>query len=536
MARHPSRVSLVVCAALVCGGARQARAQQPTVFPSEGERWLTSEMPSRDEVDTIERGGPLDASMVEWRAWGEQGSLPELGVGDPDRVGGVYNRVRARLDYSPKPPSLETRLEADLLSGQIVGRPWPEIDRDVDPGTTPRRRAWDRALGDVIDPRALYAGWYSPVGLVRAGLQSSQWGLGVLANGGERQDEELFNQRFGGDRSLRLLLATTPMLAFEGLEGAEHLYVALGADLVWRDENASWLRGDDAYQGLMSVFWRDDRTFAGVYVVGREQRDRDGDELSVWAADASFHHERSDRRGVWELGVGGELAGLRGRTTRSLPLTGEGDEVGVRGVGAAGELDVYHRPTEIGLRLLTGYASGDANPDDDTLYRFRFDPNYKVGLILFDHYIPAVTRAWWRGASDPEQLGEPPRGVEQLTSDGGVENAIYLNPQITFGQPDELLTGVGVVRAWAAAPLIDPFRSFERGGQPTGVRGAPGDARDLGWEVDAAARYRLELIEAMTLEFKAEFGILFPGRAFETELGQSARPQSLARGRVALIF
>ena len=31
-----------------------------------------------------------------------------------------------------------------------------------------------------------------------------------------------------------------------------------------------------------------------------------------------------------------------------------------------------------------GYASGDADPYDGTQRRFVFDPNHKVGLLLFD--------------------------------------------------------------------------------------------------------------------------------------------------------
>jgi hypothetical protein len=204
-------------------------------------------------------------------------------------------------------------------------------------------------------------------------------------------------------------------------------------------------------------------------------------------------------------------------------------------LGAAAEAEVRWKPLDMTVRLKGGYASGDANPDDDTLYRFRFDPNYKVGLIMFDHYIPAVTRAAYSRAADPSRAGEPPKGLAGLVSDGAVENAVYLNPMLLFGNPDGLLTGVGILWAQSAVPLYDPFNSFANGGAPTGPRGAEA-SRDLGVEVDVAAQYRHKLISQLQIEGKAEYGILFPGEAFNDAVGNPASPQNLVRARIALLW
>lgn len=40
-----------------------------------------------------------------------------------------------------------------------------------------------------------------------------------------------------------------------------------------------------------------------------------------------------------------------------------------------------------GLLLDGGFASGDQNPYDARLQNFRFDANYKVGLVLFDQVL-----------------------------------------------------------------------------------------------------------------------------------------------------
>src|SRR5690606_2329077 len=38
-------------------------------------------------------------------------------------------------------------------------------------------------------------------------------------------------------------------------------------------------------------------------------------------------------------------------------------------------------------QLEWGWASGDADPNDGVTRRFRMDPNYNVGLILFDEVL-----------------------------------------------------------------------------------------------------------------------------------------------------
>jgi hypothetical protein len=292
---------------------------------------------------------------------------------------------------------------------------------------------------------------------------------------------------------------------------------------------------------ISSVFYEDsnprdpeEERFLGAYFAYRNQKDADGDKLEAAAFDISGRTSWNDDADMWFYSLGGETALLSGSTDRTYPQTGD-VETGVLALGAAAEAEVRWKPLEMSLKLKTGYASGDANSDDDTLYRFRFDPNYKVGLVLFDHYIPAVTRTGVARASNPEQSGLPPKGLEGLASDGAVENAVYINPMLLFGDADGLLTGVGFVWAQSAVPLADPFTTFANGGSPVGVNGAEA-SRDLGVEVDVAAQYRFKIVSDLKLEAKAEYGILFPGKAFDDALGNPAAPQNLIRGRLALLW
>lgn len=523
-------LACMTCAPQLAWGQQEEDTRQ-----DEGTRWLTDRLPDATQAEPVPPG-PLDESLVELRVWGESFSLPGFGeeIAQDTRYRSVSSRLRARFDFAPDKNPLATRLEADFLAGRITGAidPVNEGPQEFSTGTRVSTRAWEGGVGSVVDPRALSVSYESPVGLVSAGLQTSTWGLGLLANAGDR-DDLLFNQQFGGDRVVRALFATLPFAA-TSLPWRETLFVAVGGDVVWRDENASLLRGDRAYQGVVSVFKQQEDRFAGVYVVARTQEDEGGTTLDVVGADVATTREWSWAR--WDAELGGEAATLRGRTTRALPTTAGRSDLRIKSIGAALEGAITHRPSDIGARLMAGYASGDADVDDDTQYRFRFDPNYKVGLVLFDHYLPAVTRSFYDDVNDPGSAAQPPRGIEQIVSEGGVENAVYINPQLTFGDPDELLMGVGLLRAWSPAQLADPRKSLEQGGTPTGVNGQKDVARDLGLEVDVAAQYRRALGERLSIEVKAEFGILLPGEAFDNAQGEAAGAHSLLRGRASLIW
>jgi hypothetical protein len=465
-------------------------------------------------------------------AWYSSHELPSLDV-DQGQQRGLYERLRGRVNLSYGEG--QVFLEADLLTGQLGGDPASAQPERANTGTLPRTDVLEQHnLVGLIDPRAAFIGYTTPVGLLRVGMQRNDWGLGILANGGGAKPDQLFNQPFGGDRVIRALFATTPLAAIEGFDAGKNLYLALGADLVWRDENADLLEGDEAYQGVVSAFFRDEATTIGFFGVGRSQTDRDGATLGVIGLDGAFSHTWSTADDSWDFNIAGELAWLGGDTTRTLPQTGGARKTELSGIGAAAEIDADHRPSGVGMKLLGGWASGDANADDDTQYRFRFDPNYKVGLILFDSYMPSVSRANYRGVTNLNQQGQSPRGVENLISEGGVENAYYIQPQLSFGAPDGLMTGIALLYAVSDKPVTDLYKSFAQGGTPAGPFGRREAARELGTEVDVAVQYRFAVWRELTAQFKGEYGVLFPGEAFEDAGGNSASPQSLLRARVAL--
>ena len=504
-------------------------------------------LPSVALAQTVSASAPTRAkdkisfANVKYQIWGSSRDQESFDDANPlEAREDVFHRLN--LDAGMSFGSLKLRVTTDLIPGQLVG-PAPALTATDfvtnNANDEQRGEVFDEVIPNIIDPYNAYIE-YRSIFLARLGLQTSDYGMGIVANSGEEKAYDLFNQKAGGDRVLRFVLGFRPF-AFgrKSSRVMKNINVIVGGDYVFVDDNASLLRGDQAIQGVASVFYKDqnpvnpdEHSFLGVYFAHRNQTDDGGETLVVSAIDLSGQKAWLTESKNWSVDVGFESALISGSTDRAYTQSGKA-ETDVLAFGTAVELVGRHIPLQIGAKLKAGYASGDANTDDDTLFRFRFDPNYKAGLILYDHYIPAMTRRSFFRATDPTQSGEPPRGVHNLISDGAIENTVFLNPQLLFGNSQGLLAGVGMLWAKSAVPLADPFSSFKNGGTPVGINGGEG-SRDLGIEIDAAVQYKMKLVSSLSIEAKIEYGILFPGDAFNDAQGNAAPAQNLVRGRLGL--
>lgn len=519
-------------AATTIAAATPAHAQTAADAPASDDPVPEAALTESEQPDL--EADEEEPTIAAYRVWASQADTPEL-AGEEERGLGVFQTLRGHGRFSFPQITLGTFSlvgEFDALVGQIAGDDLVEPPDGADSGAWPRGGVI--ANENTFVPRMAYAEWLTPVGQLQVGLQTSSWGLGILANDGAFDAEGLFNQNFGGDRVIRAIFATAPLRPVSASDFAQNFYVAVGGDLVLRDENASLSDGDQAWQGVLAATYRTEPLEGGTYLVYRNQTDDDGDTLEIFGADIFAEKTWEAGPAGWGFRAAGEGSLLVGETTRTLAVR-SAEPVDLAALGVALESDVRYEPGITTLRLKAGYASGDANADDDTLFRFRFDPNYDVGLVLFDYFLPAVSRDAVRRIADPTRSGQPPKGVEGLVNDGAIENAYYLNPQLLFGHEDGLLTGVGVLYAWAPEPVMDPFLSFESGGVPTGVGGGAA-GHELGLEADAAIRYRFNPFGRLVVEAKGEFGILFPGDAFDDAFETPAGPQSLGRVRLALSY
>ncbi|MCC7537299.1 MAG: hypothetical protein IT379_13845 [Deltaproteobacteria bacterium] len=383
-----------------------------------------------------------------------------------------------------------------------------------------------------IDPRWLYLEWTSPIGLIRAGQMGSTWGLGLLAHDGDWHREEGDNPHerepvFGdyryGDIVERIAFATKPL----GLDS--DFVIAVAGDLVFRDHLAKLTDGDLAFQAVLAAFWSVDRRFVGVYGVYRNQTQDDDDELEVGVADVFVRWDFPIPSGGFAE-VALEAAAIVGSTTLARTLYVERADVRQGAVAAQAGITT----SRVDARVEVGWATGDAAVDgsDDAQTRFVMDPDHRVGLLLFPEVLSAMTARAAVQASAPELVGRPFPGSELLPTNGGVAGAFYVNPTVVW-RPWQPWWDVrfGAVLAQSSSDLVDPFRQRTEG-VARNFRGGDAGARDLGLELDFAARVRVQIARNIRFQARLEGAVLLPGHAFDDEAGEPMDP--LVLGRIGL--
>ena len=429
-------------------------------------------------------------------------------------------RVKPRVMFTD---NLFLEAEADLITGRLFGDEEP-LGSDF----SLRRNAMSEPTSS--DLRQLYVSWRSPVGLIRIGQQASHFGLGILANGGNDEDHDVFDDPHYGDIVERVLFATKPFKFLKNDFG-NNFVLAGGFDVVFRDDNADLTKGDLAMQGLVSLMYRTEPFTAGIYVAVRDQEDDDKDTLRAEAYDMFIRWTQNLSTNL-TLKVAAEVAFLRGETTRvAMEQAPEG--VDIIGLGAAFQTSLHIKNYGLETRFEAGYATGDNNRNDDLVRQFKFDPGYHVGMILFQEVMARVNDRTVQLASNPEVSGRPPKGVEQLSTKGAITNAIYINPVIRWRSNFGLRSAVGALFAWSAADLTDPWQSALHGGYNYNFLGAKVDSKYLGTELNGSISYAIPVKDAVSFVAGVQSGLFFPGGALKGPNDKKSLGSMLAKTRVS---
>lgn len=435
---------------------------------------------------------------------------------------------------------LRDRLEivAQLdLTGFVVG----DKAKDVRADETPR----DEINGfSNVQPRWLYADLRLPFGRVRIGQQPNHWGMGLLRNDGDHP------ARFGDYR----YGAISERVLFELLPGGagSDFHVAVAGDLVFRDSLARLTDGQKALQAVIAAYWAHETSRVGLFTEIRRQRtDRDSTARGLTFTD-DLDQISLDVHGRFRELVPGEAHTYVYGEAEAAYVIGSTDllrgteqaPTQIRAYGGAARLGVVHTReapapgTDYGDlvgEMELGYASGDADPYDGTLKRFTFDPNHKVGLLLFDEILRFQTARSATAATDAAlaRTARPIAGADLLPSNGGVFGAQYVNPTFTYRPRPWLDLKAGAVVAQSTAEVVDPYR-VATSGVYAGYRGGNAKRKDLGLELDAGVQARLPLDYGLVGELGAQGGVLFPGEALEDAAGNAMPTQWIAIGRVGL--
>ncbi len=469
-----------------------------------------------------------------------QGVHAEVSVDLDGRAQGTSSYA---LDAAGTPSSTSVAVSPRARLGLVLKAPtaWPvaltaEYEQDLPTGTAtgplpaglgmPGDEAFDVPLR-----KANLRLTYKNLLIAGAGVMTSNWGLGLVANDGAHGWEPgsaRFTDPRGGDRMLRAFIGTGPQTPYG-------LVVLVAADKVLEDDfllSSSQVQpgvgGDSAAQflGIVSL-GRPGDTWAGAYAAYRDQTSADGRWLHATALDLSgtTRHALGNSANLW---VGGEAAYIFGAT--SLTGTPTNGVQGLRQFGAAmrANLDLGR----FGAALDGLYASGDSNPDDNYQTGFRANHNYDCGFILFQQVIAAQTARGSFTAGNPQLVGNLPTGGERFPTRGAATDAVAIFPRLFVRPLQGLEVYGGPLFAWAPQALVDPFNTALAGGTlRNAVNGTPGSY--LGTELDAGARSRF-LLWGAELSLGVEGGVLLPGGAFQSATG--VVPSPITSGRVLLGF
>ncbi len=407
--------------------------------------------------------------------------------------------------------------EFDVFTGAIVGTPGPSLVATR--VSVPSLKA--------IELRQAYLEYRWAWGGARLGLQTNQFGLGMLASAGAKDAEagDFGHQHFGS-LALRALVVSRPLLSLGGAFQAIEPVAAF--DLVVRDSTVDLLEGDRALQGILGVrFNVDEKNVLSLVGIYRNQRPLapDGDRrfTEVFVLDASAQWNVIDR-----LDLGAEVAGITGSTwqTRSP----EQPVLQVRQLGAVAKAS--YRVGRWGFLFDAGYASGDADPYDSQLTSFRFDRDFKAGLILFDHVLAWQSARGAFRASDLSLVGVAPEGVALLPTGGAVTGAWYLFPRVRARLGGLVDVYGGPLFAFTSAPLTDPFNTrVLAGGVPVNALNGPGRGA-LGTELDLGASVKWRFSSGITVTAMFEGGAFLPGPALTRADGALMPPVWLGRVRL----
>lgn len=485
-------------------------------------------------------------------------SAPELTLLGQNQYLYQWFRLSPRLSYRDK---IILAGQIDVPRGLVVGDTTVRVEKVRD--------AYAVEKWYEVHPRALYLEYRSPIGIFRAGHQTSHWGMGILANDGDHP--EMFGDYLRGSITERFMFATTP------LGKNTPLSIAIAGDLVFEDNTADLLGndleydldgdgeeeedeqdGDRAYQGVAAVLWHEKAFDLGIYgVIRHQERDRLAvdsltpflEELTVGVIDITGKfNTRVPGAEAYAYGqieaamIFGSTSFVRSSYSQPVNPREEREDEKVMSFGAAAKLGVVHvsgegkrRWGKVVTEVEWGYATGDANPIDGTSKRFTFDPNHNVGLVLFDHVLAWKTARAATIAQDEAVVNRAAPGLQLLPSKGGVFGATYVNPRFIVRPAPWLDLKGGVLIAQTTADLVDPYH-FGGLGDAANYDGGDETSHDLGLELDLGIEGRIAIDNATVIQIGAEGGVLFPGNAFDDAAGEGLDNQYVGNAKVGLQF
>ena len=333
------------------------------------------------------------------------------------------------------------------------------------------------------------------------------FGLGVAANPGTQDPDSIGVENWGHapqggdivDRA-RILVATNTFLP-----NADGLKFSAGVESVHRDDRVSREDGDAAEGYFVGAMGSLSSHELSIGLLRRNLKYREGGSSSVFALTGAFESETPFFANAATLTFAGEWNWLMGESTLPEAVFFE-EPYQVSAMGGVLKSKLRWGSQLLGFEV--GYASGDTNRYDNVQRSYQFDPNYRVGLILFPMLNAIHSSVAINNAGDPTYRAQLPRGVDRTATGGAVENALYLYPTFKRSLNSSTAFALGYLYAWRASPYFDVFRSALNGGVPTSPLGNQ-NSNSLGQEVNLGISKEIS-VEDLNARFFLVGGVAWP--------------------------
>jgi hypothetical protein len=468
---------------------------------------------------------------------------------------GAYVFGRLRLDPAilygtdPTAPIAAVRMQIDALDNVVFGDN-ARLQSTPLFGETPSLTDID---GRDVGPFLLRRAWVEfllPVGQIRIGRQPSQGGLGILFNDGNGFRNDWGDARYGTTFD-RFLFATRPLTIVNTLTRGDSrptpLVFAIAHDWLVEDPIGTasaapyaptgpdtsfpppgtlarstlpfqnFLNGrDDVTQTFAALVWNDpkinplrtsDELQLGAVFVYRAQKLTESDIFIpdvFWKARLSPFGNRAP-----QLVLNGEVFAILG-TSRGLPFPSLGFDPNTGRTAQEAEAGIWGAVVQAGMAqdqqwqalLEWGYSSGDRQLTDTRLTQRPWNPDYHVGLVMYQIALQAVTAEGYNNA------------LRAFRSRGGVWNSQYFFPQFKYrlvkgGLFNSIDVHGAFLLAWADELNIftDAIIAREDRGVPNAdTCGAFEPDCFFGWEVDLALKVNWG--DNDMLRWSTEFGFM----------------------------
>jgi hypothetical protein len=407
---------------------------------------------------------PSQASDLHWsghyRARGQLFQSLSLSETNP-QAEGLSGATTHRLRLQPSwivHDSLSIHTQLDLLPYAMWGDEPSQVQDPTysDSAFFSQNVAPPSVEGQNLQATRVWAQYDTGYGVLRFGRMPHHWGAGMVYNAGNRPLDEF------GDSVDRIQYTAK----------VEQMFFLAALDS-YRENYANDF--DDTWGAATGFMYNTEKASSGLYATYRRQN----------VDDAAFGMLTLDLHGKAQAGPLAtelEFAFQYGKGD----LEGGLNDIALSAVGAALTTELALDKLFVGLDL--GMAQGDPEPEDKEFHSFRFDPDYSIGLMMFEEPMPTLGAASKSSSNLGREYGASRTGYS-------VSNALYARPSVGA----TLLPGLrGDLYVLAARAFV--------------LSEDEGENKGYGAEIDA----RLRWSPVAKFQIDGTFGVFFPGAYYSS--------------------